>query len=88
MISNFRPNAPILANCTTEKTARMLALNYGIYTCIVPLMDDTDELVDLVVEKTKEFFSLKTNDRIVVTGGLPGIGNERITNFLKMETIE
>ena len=87
MISNFRPNAPILANCTTEKTARSLALNYGIYTCIVPLMDDTDELVNLVMQKTKEFFSLKKDDRIVITGGLPGIENERITNFLKMETI-
>ncbi len=87
MISNFRPNAPILANCTTEKTARSLALNYGIYTCIVPLMDDTDELVNLVMQKTKEFFNLKKDDRIVITGGLPGIENERITNFLKMETI-
>ena len=88
MISNFRPNAPILANCTSEKVARMLALNYGIYTCIVPLMDDTDELVDLVMQKTTEFFDLQPNDRIIITGGLPGVGNERITNFLKMETIE
>ena len=87
MISNFRPNAPILANCTTAATARSLALNYGIYTCIVPLMDDTDELVNLVMQKTKEFFNLKKDDRIVITGGLPGIENERITNFLKMETI-
>ena len=88
MISNFRPNAPILANCTTQKTARSLALNYGIYTCLVPLMDDTDELVNLVMQKTREFFNLKSNDRIVITGGLPGIGNERITNFIKMETID
>lgn len=88
MISNFRPNAPILANCTSEKVARMLALNYGIYTCIVPLMDETDELVDLVMQKTTEFFDLQPNDRIIITGGLPGVGNERITNFLKMETIE
>ncbi len=88
MISNFRPNAPILANCTTKKTARELSLNYGIYTCLVPLMDDTDKLVSLVMEKTKEYFNLQEGARVVVTGGLPGLGNERITNFLKMETIE
>lgn len=88
MISNFRPNAPILANCTTDKVARMLSLNYGIYATLVPLMNNTDELVNLVMMQTKKFFNLQSNDRIIVTGGVPGIGNERITNFLKMETIE
>ena len=88
MISNYRPNAPILANCTTEKSARMLALNYGVYTTIVPLMDDTDELVNLVMEKTKEYFNLKKDDRLIITGGVPNASNERLTNFLKMETIE
>lgn len=88
MISNFRPNAPILANCTTEKAARMLALSYGIYTCVVPLMDDTDKLVQLVMDKTTDYFNLKSGDRIIITGGTPGIDNKRISNFLKMETIK
>ncbi len=88
MISNFRPNAPILANCTTAKVARSLALNYGIYTCLVPLMNNTDQLVNLVMEKTIEYFKLKSNDRIIITGGLPGLLNEKLTNFLKLETIK
>ena len=88
MVSNFRPNAPILANCTTAKVARSLALNYGIYTCLVPLMNDTDELVNLVMHKTMEYFKLQANDRIIITGGLPGLLNEKLTNFLKLETIK
>ena len=56
MISNFRPKCPILATCTTPEVARSLALNYGVYTTLVPLMDDTDELVDLVRDKAIEYF--------------------------------
>ena len=87
MISNFRPNCPILATCTTPEVARSLALNYGVYTTLVPLMDDTDELVELVREKAIEYFKLEKNDKIVITGGLPAVNNVRLTNFLKIEEI-
>ena len=87
MISNFRPKCPILATCTTPEVARSLALNYGVYTTLVPLMDDTDELVDLVREKAIEYFDLKNDDKIIITGGLPAINNVRLTNFLKIEEI-
>ena len=87
MISNFRPKCPILATCTTPEVARSLALNYGVYTTLVPLMDDTDELVDLVREKAIEYFDLKNDDKIIITGGLPAVNNVRLTNFLKIEEI-
>ena len=88
MISNFRPKCPILATCTTPEVARSLALNYGVYTTIVPLMDDTDELVDLVRDKAIDYFKLENNDKIIITGGLPAINNVRLTNFLKIEEID
>ena len=88
MISNFRPKCPILACCTTPEVARSLALNYGVYTTIVPLMDDTDELVDLVRDKAIDYFKLENNDKIIITGGLPAINNVRLTNFLKIEEID
>ena len=87
MISNFRPKCPILATCTTPEVARSLALNYGVYTTLVPLMDDTDELVDLVREKAIEYFNLNNDDKIIITGGLPAVNNVRLTNFLKIEEI-
>ena len=88
MISNLRPNCPILATCTTSEVARSLALNYGVYTTLVPLMDDTDELVDLVRDKAIDYFKLDTNDKIIITGGLPAVNNVRLTNFLKIEEIK
>lgn len=87
MISNFRPKCPILATCTTTSVARSLALNYGVYTTLVPLMDDTDELVNLVREKAIDYFKLENGDKIIITGGLPAINNIRLTNFLKIEEI-
>lgn len=87
MVSNFRPNCPILATCTTASVARSLALNYGVYTTLVPLMDDTDELVNLVKEKAIDYFNLENGDKIVITGGLPPVNNIRLTNFLKIEEI-
>ena len=87
MISNFRPKCPILATCTTPEVARSLALNYGVYTTLVPLMDDTDELVDLVRDKAIEYFDLKNDDKIIITGGLPAINDVRLTNFLKIEEL-
>ena len=88
MISNFRPNCPILATCTTASVARSLALNYGVYTTLVPLMDDTDELVDLVRDKAVDYFNLENGDKIIITGGLPAVNNVRLTNFLKIEEID
>lgn len=87
MISNFRPNCPILATCTTKEVARGLALNYGVYTTLVPLMDDTDKLVNLVKEKAIDYFKLTNGDKIIISGGLPPVNNVRLTNFLKIEEI-
>lgn len=86
-ISNFRPNCPIMATCTDNSVARSLALNYGIYTSIVPVLHDTDEMIKVAKEKTKEFFKLGYENKIIITGGLPITGNSRLTNFIKIEEI-
>ncbi len=87
-ISNFRPHCPIMATCVTEKVARSLALNYGIYTSIVPILHDTDAIVEFASNTTKDFFRLASGDKIIITSGLPLTGNGRITNFMKIEEIK
>lgn len=86
-ISNFRPNCPIMATCTDNFVARSLALNYGIYTSIVPILHDTDTMVEMAREKTKEFFKLSKENKIIITGGIPVSDKGRITNFIKIEEI-
>ena len=77
----------ILATCTSAEVARSLSLNYGVYSCIVPVCNSTDEVVEIAKEKAKEIFNLNPKDKVVITGGFPNNGVKRITNFMKIEEI-
>ena len=87
VISNLKPDAPILALCTDEKTGRRLALNWGVYAGTLPYLDSTDEVLLQSVEKAKEFMELNEGDLIVITGGFPNTETKRITNLMKIEEI-
>ncbi len=88
IISNLKPNAPILALCPNEKTGRRLALNWGVYPEILKVCNSTDEVLNLSVEKAKEFMELENGDKIVTTGGFPNSEISRTTNLMKIEVIE
>ena len=87
VISNLKPDAPILALCTDEKTGRRLALNWGVYAGTLPFLETTDEVLTQSVEKAKEFMELNEGDLIVITGGFPNTETKRITNLMKIEEI-
>ena len=84
-ISNLRPNALILATVPSEKVAKSLALSYGVYPTLVDVYQTTDEIVESGIAKAKEFTNLKEGDSIIITGGFPT--GEKVTNFMKIETI-
>lgn len=86
MISNLKPICPILATVPSEKVARSLALNYGVYSAIVDEYKNTDEIVSDGVEQAKKFVELEKGEKIVITGGFPNVG-EKSTNFIKIEEI-
>jgi len=85
-ISNLRPNTVILATVPSKSVARSLALSYGVYPMLVKEYNSTDELVEGGVIKAKEFMSLNSGDKIIITGGFPNIG-KKVTNFMKIEEI-
>ena len=87
VISNLKPDAPILALCTDEKTGRRLALNWGVYAGTLPYLDSTDEVLLQSVERAKDFMELNEKDLIVITGGFPNTETKRITNLMKIEEI-
>ena len=87
VISNLKPDAPILALCPDEKTGRRLALNWGVYAGTLPYLPSTDEVLIQSVEKAKEFMELNKGDLIVITGGFPNTETKRITNLMKIEEI-
>jgi pyruvate kinase len=85
-ISNLKPQAVILATVPTEKVARALALNWGVYSTVVPEYNSTDEVVTDGLTQAKKFMNLSTGDKIIITGGFPNTGI-KITNFMKIEEI-
>lgn len=87
VISNLKPNAPILALVTDEKIGRRLALNWGVYSSLLPVFNTTDEVLINSVKSAKEFMELKPNDLVVTTGGFPNNEVYRKTNLMKIEVI-
>ena len=86
LISNLEPKCPILALVGSEDAANKLALNYGVYSKVVDVKNDLDELMDLCIKEAKEFIPLNEGDNIVITGGLVA-GKIGFTNLMKIETI-
>ncbi len=84
IISNLRSNNFILATCTTEKVARSLALNYGVYPKVTKVFDTTDEIVKDSIDNAKKFTNLKSGDYVIITGGFP---KNSSTNFMRIEKI-
>ena len=85
-ISNLKPRCLILAATNSEKVARSLALNYGVYPAIVPASESTDEVISIAKEKAKEIMGIKQGDIIAITGGFPKNG-VKTTNLLKIEEV-
>lgn len=86
-ISNLKPISPILAACPDEQTCLSLALNYGVYAIMVPVLKTTDEVLEQALVKAKEFMPLNSKDVVVLTGGFPNTGIEKSTNLMKIEEI-
>jgi len=85
-ISNLKPNCPVLAACPDEAVCRSLALNWGVYTTLVPVLNTTDEVIEESIRKAKETFAMEPKDIIVVTGGFP-TGVKKTTNLMKIEEV-
>jgi len=84
VISNLRSNNFILATCTSNKVARSLALNFGVYPKVTKVFDTTDEIVEDAIENAKSFTKLNKDDYVIITGGFP---KNSSTNFMRIEKI-
>ncbi len=86
IISRYRPNVPILALATSRKTARSLAITWGVDAQAVEKTKSTDDLLEQSISFVKEHYNLSAGDIAVITAGLP-VGQGR-TNLMKVHIIE
>ena len=86
-ISNYRPSCPVVAISPDEKVVRGLTINYGIFPVRVPIVSNTDEIINISVDTAKKIINLEEKDRIVIAGSFP-LEDVKYTNFMKIEEIK
>lgn len=85
-ISKYRPFANIVAATYDEKTARSLALAWGVKAYVVDPVESTDEMFEKSKELVQELGLGKKGDAIIITAGVP-VGTTGTTNVMKVETL-
>lgn len=86
VVSKFRPKTPIIATTTTERTARRLAIAWGVYPIVIKQYGDAKEQLDHSVTAALEAGFIKDKDLVVITAGAP-MGIEGNTNMLRVHVV-
>lgn len=87
LISNLKPKPLILATCVSHQVARSLSLSYGVYTQVVGLFVDFEDIIMTAKANAMALMNLNAGDTIIITGGTPILNKEKTTNFMKIERI-
>ncbi|MDR1961612.1 MAG: pyruvate kinase [Gracilibacteraceae bacterium] len=86
MISKFRSKAPVVAATPLAATARALSINWGVYSVLIPEIQETDELLSVSVNEALAKNYVKTGDVVVLTAGVP-VGKVGATNLIKVQVV-
>lgn len=86
MISKFRPRVPVILVTPSEKTLRKMQLRWGVIAVLRDTFNDSETLLQNVVDKAVEVGQIQKGDLLVVTSGM----NDTIgsTNMLKVLVVE
>jgi pyruvate kinase len=85
-ISRFRPHMPIVAATPSVRTARQLALSWGVNTLVVRESTSTDEIVWFAVQATVRAGYASPGDVVVVLAGSP-VETEPATDTMRLVRI-
>ena len=86
LISKSKPEIPVIAFTPYEKVKRKMSLYWGICPRIMPLIENTDELIEKVDNLLLREKIVKKKDAIVIILGAP-IYEKGTTNLLKLHRI-
>jgi pyruvate kinase len=86
LMSEYRPEATILALTTNDVTYRRLALYWGVLPLFIPPSATIDELVDHIEELLRERDLARPGEYVVVTASVP-VGAGETTNTLRIHRI-
>jgi pyruvate kinase len=86
IVSNYRPECPIIAVTPYWNVARKLALNWGVFPIVAEKVESTDELIDKSVDIARATGYVKNGDLVVIAAGIPAnyVGT---TNMMKVHVV-
>ncbi|MEU8570699.1 pyruvate kinase [Streptomyces pathocidini] len=82
-LCRYRAQQPILALTTDASTRNQLALSWGVEPIVVPWVENTDEMVDLVDAELLKLNRYSAGDTMIITAGSPP-GVPGTTNMVRV----
>ena len=86
MVARHRPSVPIVAVTPSQATLLRLTLVWGVEPVQVLEFENTDEMVEMMIEMVRERGLAVWGDRVVLTAGIP-FGQGKKTNMLKVHVM-
>jgi pyruvate kinase len=86
-LSNFRPNATIIAISPNEKLCGELSLYWGVKTFTMKQKSNIDEMLKLAEELLLREGYVRRGQKFIFTAGVP-VGISGSTNLLKVHQVD
>lgn len=86
VVSKYRPEAPIVAVTTEDRTMRRLTLTWGVTPVKGKQASTTDEMFDYAIQGGVDSGLVSEGDLVVITAGVP-LGRSGSTNLIKVSVI-
>jgi pyruvate kinase len=86
-VSRFRPQVPIIAATTSQKTYFQLGLSWGVVPVLTEKIDNAYDLIFHAIDCALKVQAIKEGDLVVVTAGIP-VGVSGATSIIKVHRVE
>jgi len=86
-VASFRPRPRIIALSPDAQAVQRLTLVWGCVPCLLPLVEDTDEMIESAAASALNTGKVAAGDLAVITGGRP-IYEAGTTNMLWVKRLE
>ncbi|MEQ9499793.1 MAG: pyruvate kinase [Deltaproteobacteria bacterium] len=86
LVGKYRPTVPIIAFCSQDRTRRRLAINWGVRSDRLDIVDDVEQMVRLVEERLTSRNLVGRGDRVAIVFGAP-VGELGHTNSVRLHEI-
>jgi pyruvate kinase len=71
ILSVFRPDEPILAVTSDQRSERVMQLYWGVHTCLSPRVDDSESMIQNTMKVAIAAGVAGLSDKIMLIAGLP-----------------